>query len=138
MKEILIERIKSDKYGTKGVMSINGITICNTLELQWLENKRKESCIPEGSYEARPFKSSKHGEVYVLFGVPERGGILIHKGNFAGQHPLKSDSNGCILLGIGFGKLSEQPAILNSKSGMQKFMDVVNNENVQIIIKNPL
>lgn len=77
--------------GTNGVISANGIPISYTIELPWKNNERQKSCIPEGSYPIRIFKSNKHGLVLEVCDVPNRTAILIHKANYA-----QKELRGCI------------------------------------------
>jgi hypothetical protein len=48
--------------------------------------------------------------------VPNRSDILFHAGN------TKNDTRGCILLGLMFGTLGTQAAILSSRSAMAAFL----------------
>jgi hypothetical protein len=73
---------------------------CKTLELQYLDNKRNVSCIPAGSYIVTKYSYSHYQNTFLINGVPDRDGILMHKGNFAAGN--KIDTQGCILLGTGF------------------------------------
>lgn len=72
---------------------------CKTLELPWLENKNRVSCIPEGIYKTRFRTVGKYAReaLHVITPdgeeVPGRVNILIHKGNFY------TDILGCLLLG---------------------------------------
>jgi hypothetical protein len=51
--------------------------------------------------------------------VPDRDGILFHPGNTI------DDTEGCIILGIAFGKLGPQRAILNSGQTFKTFMYIM-------------
>jgi hypothetical protein len=62
-----------------------------TLELPWLENKHNISCIPSGTYEVGKVTSMTKGKCFMVYDVPDRTNILIHKGNFT------IDTQGCIL-----------------------------------------
>ena len=64
-----------------------------TLELPYVGNQRNISCIPLGGYSVSMSHSPKFGECYRLAEVPDRDGILIHKGNYTGN------TQGCILIG---------------------------------------
>ena len=65
-----------------------------TIELAWRENKVRISCIPEGIYHVKPFKSPSKGKVFLVENVPGRTMIEIHTGNYvAGK---KVDLLGCI------------------------------------------
>ncbi len=66
---------------------------CFTLELPWLGNQVRISCIPPGVYEAKKIISPSLGECIDILNVPGRTYIRIHKGNFTRQ------ILGCILVG---------------------------------------
>ena len=92
--------------GTQGILQFNGTTICNTIELPWLHNSRKVSCIPEGMYVLKKRFSKKFGWHIHLVDVPGRQFILIHPANDA-----KKELLGCIApvtyhIGIGKGSYS--------------------------------
>lgn len=77
----------------KGIILPLGI---RCLELPWLNNAPRKSCIPEGEYAGRYTMSSRFGRMmWAIEGVPARSGIRIHAGNYAGAK--LSDSLGCPL-----------------------------------------
>lgn len=89
-----IRRIYQAKQ-TVGTMFIGGVEFCKTLELKWNDNKRNESCIPEGTYKVvkrLAHATRKYNHFHVL-DVPNRSYILIHSGNYSRQ------ILGCILVG---------------------------------------
>jgi len=71
----------------------DGAPLCFLLEEAWRNNERGNSCIPEGSYTCRRYKSAKFGECWRIEGVPGRSAILIHFGN------TTADTEGCPLTG---------------------------------------
>jgi hypothetical protein len=88
----------------EATLSIDGIVVLNfkTLELPWLFNQSKISCIPEGNYKIATRTSDKYKRHLHILDVPSRSFILIHQGNYAGsKNPEtgKSDILGCILVG---------------------------------------
>jgi hypothetical protein len=94
--------------GTQGLLQNNGSTICYTIELPWLKNQRRISCIPEGTYVLKKRFSNKFGWHLHLIDVPGREFILIHPGNDA-----KKELLGCIApvsyhIGIGKGNYSRK------------------------------
>lgn len=102
---------------THGELTINGKHIAHTIELPWRNNKKRISCVPEGTYVLRRRFSEKFKWHYVLLEVPDRSGILIHPANDA-----QKELQGCIapvtkLMGEGKGK--------ESRKAMQKLMDVL-------------
>ena len=132
MKTLILQRDKETQYsdlGTKGTISENGIKICDTLELHEENNKKRESHIPVGKYLCKIVNSPKFGKVYEITNVPNRGNILIHSGNFAGDTDkgYKSDVLGCVELGNGYGVIEYAPGkkqfgILKSKLTFKLFM----------------
>lgn len=57
--------------------------ICFTIELPWLDNKQRVSCIPEGRYELTKRYSPKFGHHLLVNEVKGRELILIHPANDA-------------------------------------------------------
>ncbi len=75
---------KYNNRGTNGWLFNNHNTLlCYTIELPWLDNKRKVSCIPEGSYNLIKRFSPKFGWHLHLENVKGRELILIHPANNA-------------------------------------------------------
>lgn len=77
--------------GVNGELLIDGVKVCNTIELPWKENQSRVSCIPEGEYELTKRYSLRFGWHLLLNKVLNRSFILIHAYNDA----LK-ESKGCI------------------------------------------
>ena len=107
MKTLTLQRDKETQYsdlGTKGILSENGVKICDTLELHEENNKKRESHIPTGKYLCKIVNSPKFGKVYEITNVPNTGNVLIHSGNFAGDTDkgYKSDVLGCVEVGNGY------------------------------------
>ena len=77
----------------------NGITKIfefKVLELPWLNNQRRISCIPKGLYDVEKFNSPTFGNVFLYQEVQGRDMIEMHPGNFV------TDILGCQLPGEGF------------------------------------
>lgn len=94
--------------GTQGVLEWNGTIVCYTIELPWLGNQKRISCIPEGEYILQKRFSSKFKRHLHLINVPGRDLILIHPANDA-----KKELLGCIApvtkhTGIGKGSSSRK------------------------------
>jgi hypothetical protein len=94
--------------GTQGVLEWNGTLVCYTIELPWLENQRRISCIPEGEYILQQRYNLKFKWHLHLQNVPGRDLILIHPANDA-----KKELLGCIApvtqhSGIGKGSSSRK------------------------------
>ena len=95
---ISIDRYAPEPKQTIGVFYLLGtndsvIAKWDSLELPWLDNQRRVSCIPTGTYKARKHNSPKFGKSLWLQDVPNRSEILVHKGNY------HFDILGCILIG---------------------------------------
>jgi len=69
--------------GTNGELSLCGVRICSTIELPWLVNKSRISCIPEGKYELMKRYSQHFGWHLQVMNVKNRALILIHPANDA-------------------------------------------------------
>lgn len=125
---IALRRLSTGDDGTVGEIVADGRRVCFTLELPWRDNASGVSCIPPGNYDVRYLArstSGKYHDVYHVSGVPGRGGILIHGGNFAGDRTLgmRSDVLGCVLPGRRLGRLATprglQLAVIDSRAALR-------------------
>jgi len=87
------------QFGTFGVLKINKVLFCVTLELPDLLNKRSQSSIPAQQYICQRYSSAKYPDTFQVTNVPDRSYVLFHSGNW------KKDTRGCILTGQYFAKL---------------------------------
>lgn len=85
---------------TPGVLEVNGIFQCYTLEPRADQSQGKPFCIPAGSYhvalEVSPKFTAKYGKPFVtphILNVPGFDYIEIHRGND------EADTHGCTLVG---------------------------------------
>jgi hypothetical protein len=127
-------RSPSTDQGTPGYLYDGDTLICRTLELPWRENRTMASCIPAGTYKVEYMArsaSGKYTDVYHVTGVPDRSGILIHAGNYAGDRALgyASDLLGCIAPCMSIGVLTPagrkpQTAGLSSKVALAKLHSI--------------
>lgn len=69
--------------GTNGSLYHNGKLLCFTIELPWLNNLPRRSCIPEGRYQLTMRHSGRFGQHLLLNEVSNRTLILIHPANDA-------------------------------------------------------
>ena len=95
--EVTILRDKSSAKQTLGELTLckdgKSIFTCKTLELPWLDNANRISCIPAATYKAIIRETSDRGKHFHVKDVPKRTWILVHSGNYF------SDILGCILVG---------------------------------------
>lgn len=128
--QVKILRTQTSSEGTFGKLFIDDKFLCYTGELPRyagnpeIENERRTDCIPAGKYLCEIRQSPKFGRVYEVKSVPGRSAILIHKGNFCGDKAkgFKSHVEGCIILGLMFGKMEGQFAVKQSTEAFKKFM----------------
>lgn len=105
---ISVERFTSNDRATVGILSVDGVFNCFTLEDPYRETKMQdETRIPEGTYRVGVRNFGGFNNRYTeKFGVFHRGmleildvdgftDILIHVGNYA------KDTSGCLLVGQG-------------------------------------
>jgi hypothetical protein len=119
--------------GTQGTLEWNGTIVCYTIELPWLHNQQRVSCIPEGKYVLQKRFSPKFKWHLHLRNVPGRDLILIHPANDA-----KMELLGCIApvskhTGIGKGN-SSRKALEKLKALVYEALD--RNEEVKISIQS--
>ena len=133
--KLLIVRLKETEKQTQGLALIldkNNDVIYNMvcLELPFLENEKKISCIPPGEYQCRKNNHYRFGLSAHVLSVPGRTGIMIHKGNF------HFNTTGCILLGYDFRDLNQDNLLDVTMSGttMVEFYKRIS-ENFTLIIK---
>ncbi len=125
--ELYRENSKDD--GTISALLNGDDEVCRLLELPWRENEQSISCIPPARYWVDYLAESASGhykDVYHITGVPGRSGILIHKGNYAGDESLgfMSDSAGCLLPCVSIGKSFNQTMGQDSKTALQRLHEV--------------
>lgn len=93
MAQVTLRRTLSTADGTFGQLEMGGVILCMTAELPWKDNKKGESCIPPGTYQAVKRISQKYGHHWHIQKVPNRTYILIHNANYP------RDLQGCIGVG---------------------------------------
>jgi hypothetical protein len=139
MKEAFIYRLKAltDDQGTIGIFSVPALGwSCFVNELPDRDNRSNLSRIPAGDYTVSIRQSPKYGLIFHVKDVKGRSWILFHSGNYAGDilKGWKTHSKGCILLGRKVGVLGRQRVVLNSRSTLAKFMDMMDNETFKLKI----
>jgi hypothetical protein len=119
--------------GTQGVLEWNGTLVCYTIELPWLHNQRRISCIPEGEYVLQKRFSPKFQWHLHLRNVPGRDFILIHPANDAKKELLGCIAPVTIHTGIGKGSASR---IALEKLTTLVYAAMGRNEEVKIRIQS--
>lgn len=134
MKLLTLKRFHQDDNGTVGVLRVDDHSFY-TLELPWKDNERSVSCIPSGAYILTPhawsddnaFKFKKTWEVNDVKG---RSSILIHVGNFT------SDTDGCILVGMGLSIKGDQKMVTHSRNAVDKLRELIGQGTAVINIED--
>ena len=128
--EITVTRQQSSPEGTPGrVVSSAGFS-CDSLELQWANNKTGVSCILPDTYNATLWNSPSLGRMVVrLEDKHGRFNCLMHNMNFAGEAAgEETQVHGCTGVGAWFGRLRNntgnmQLAILNSVATLSNLVE---------------
>lgn len=115
---IKIVRLEQTNQGALGVMVVDGIIFCFTLEPD--KDEKGKLYIPQGAYYCKRFHGEKWPNTFEIV-VPEHYAVLFHSGN------TEADTQGCILLGATTGKLKGNRAVLNSGVTFQSFLDLTKN-----------
>jgi Family of unknown function (DUF5675) len=112
----------------------NVIMTCSVLELPWIDNQRKISCIPEGTYKVQSETNVKFGKCYRILNVPGRDGILQHPGNYTKQ------ILGCQLPGLKFTNLDSDsiPDIEQSRVTLDRMLAKLGDNYVLNIISEKI
>ena len=136
---MILLRVRESDEGTFGYAAV-GSEVFRSLELPDYDNARNISRIPAGEYDIeyiktrRPFSGRWFS--YWLKDVPDRSGILIHAGNWAGDRlkGFKTHSWGCILLGQRVGTLGGQKAVLSSRLAINAFNEAMKHKSGKLRI----
>lgn len=97
-----------DPKAVNGEIWYNDIMLSYCIELPWKDNRRRVSCIPEGSYDLAIRVSEKFGQHLLVVGVPNRDLILLHPANVALRELAGCISPVMELTGIGEGRYSRK------------------------------
>ena len=113
-----IIRVEQTDQGALGVLILNGIYFCSTLEPDSTDDKRFQ--IPAGIYYCERYSGTKYKDTFEIK-VPDHTALLFHSGN------IEEDSLACVLLGQYPGKLRGNRAVLNSGVTFEKFKALMKN-----------
>jgi hypothetical protein len=122
METVFLIRGNATWEGISGFLIFMG-NLIHTGELPWKGNKPNLSCFPRGEYKVVMRISPKYGKVYHVTGVQGRSYILFHQGNFFGDKTrgYRTNTAGCVMVGMKKGKLDGQKAVLASRLARTKF-----------------
>ncbi|WGH49621.1 hypothetical protein [Alishewanella phage vB_AspM_Slicko01] len=120
------------KDGTVGDLVFPCGKSLKALERPWLNNKKSESCIPEGLYAVALRNSpivertskGKYKKGYEIVAVPDRTFIMFHIGNYV------RNSDGCVLTGTDEGESNGIPAVWSSADAFDKFMSLMEKHKI--------
>lgn len=103
---------------------------CKTLELPWVNNNRRVSCIPAGTYKAIKHVSPKFGNCLWIQKVPNRSEILIHPANYVQQ------LLGCIALGNKHIDINRDGLmdVADSKTTVNKLLNLIEGKEIDVEI----
>lgn len=129
-EKLVLNRLPEQSIETKGNLSLEDGNVFKTLELAWLGNKNKVSCIPIGTYDwikCAPTKKIPYEHIAIL-NVPGRLGIRIHAANFAAGQMVQL--LGCIAVGETYADLNGDKIddITASKKTLEKLMGLLPNK----------
>lgn len=142
---VLVRQFNSDQ-GVPGSLFIKNEKtnamdyFSRSLELPWIGNQSRLSCIPTGDYICDFTWSPKYKrDLYLVQDVPTRSGIRIHSASFAGRVDLgfKCHLLGCIALGKGFfgGPGTDSQLLLHtSRVTMARFQEEMRGEKFRLIV----
>ena len=134
---LTLTRTSVSDEGTFGSLTGEGLLLY-TAELPWKNNAKRVSCIMPGSYICRPYSSARFPNVYEVTKVPGRSAILIHSGNHAGDvsKGLRSDVEGCILVGTGMRRFLGQTAAISSRLALNQLRAAIGKNKFELVIIN--
>lgn len=116
--DITLLRVSREPAGCFGVLLQDSIPFACTVERTYpLAGNVQLVKIPAGTYTCKKTIFHKKGyQTYEITGVAGHSRLLFHRGN------VEDDSEGCVLVGQGFGLVSGRDGILYSTAGFHEFM----------------
>ena len=126
--EVIIKRFIHENKQTLGDLFVRDgeeeVFSCKTLELPWLDNQVRVSCMPEGKYTVKKRNSPKYDDHFHIQDVPGRTYILIHHGNYY------TDILGCVLVGTSHTDINNDGLrdVTASRNTMKKLNEILPDE----------
>lgn len=118
-KRIDVVRLEKSDQGALGVLLIDGVMQCWTLQPDPTD---QHFYIPPGSYVYRRFHGQLHRDTFEVV-VAGHTALLFHAGN------TEEHTEGCILLGASLGYIESRRAVFQSKFAFNSFMTLMANED---------
>ncbi|MBE3141821.1 MAG: hypothetical protein IMZ53_14695 [Thermoplasmata archaeon] len=129
MKHLRIVRVERSEDGIVGVLTIDGVTHCFTLQP---DERDIHFSIPEGNYLCKRFHGRKYPDTFEIL-VPGHTDLLFHILN------IEDESEGCIGLGDYIGELNGKRAILASGKAFCDFMkEMGDDQEANLVIQDCL
>lgn len=129
MKEVTLIRAWEDERATLGMLTVKKKKHDPIFTLENpLRESHVDSRIPAGRYEIVQYSSAKYPNCFEILNVPGRTKILTHWGN------KEINTDGCILLGLGAGDMTGDPAVTKSKLACAEFFRLMEMQNGWITI----
>jgi hypothetical protein len=117
MLELTLLRVAKKPEGCFGLLLQDGIPFATTIEHTYGDRGDPQyTKIPSGDFICEKTVYYKGGyTTFEITGVVGHSRLLFHKGND------EDDSDGCILVGLGFGFVKGKDAVVNSADGFREF-----------------
>ena len=121
---IRIVRLEMSKQGALGVLLMDDVIFCFTLEPDITE--KRKLYIQQGVYHCQRFHGTRWKDTFEIL-VPGHTAVLFHAGN------TEADTQMCILLGSTIGKLKGNRAVLNSGISFSSFMKKMGDDQEAVL-----
>jgi hypothetical protein len=132
---LTLRRLALEHDCTLGVLLVDGIPFCFTVERPWLNNAPNISCIPAASYPVKwvmtQTAGNRNGRGLGVENVPERNLIRIHVANTA------DEVKGCIGLGLQRHDFTRGRGVSQSRAALSALMDILEGKETILHIHNP-
>lgn len=133
---VKIERFVYSTMGTFGVLYVDDVPLCYTVERPWRQNKPNVSCVPEGDYKLTPRMSGVMKRTtrdrfdwgFEVGPVLNRTYIMIHPAN------MMSDLEGCVGVGKHLGVVHSKWAVTKSQAAYSELVEKLSRETHDIEI----
>lgn len=113
MQQVFLKTAAQNPGGTYGVLTMNNLPLCVTVERPWLDNQPDISCVPRGiTMHFTKYQSPKNGWTWISQDAPGRSNIELHAAN------VPSQVEGCAGMGQYFTTFDGVMGVANSQVTM--------------------